>query len=118
MIPVLTAANVTAYVTRPTTTDGWGGETTWGTVETVTGRIHALSGTERIQAQAIDRDSTHRLYVDTTAATEADRVIITDGRYGGEYLIRFVDYRSAPGMSFYQIDLQYAGAIQGPSGGS
>ena len=119
MIPVISsAANVTGYIQGSVTAPGWGGEATWATVETGRGRMHALSGTERVQAQAIERDSTHRLYLDATEATEANRVIVIDGPYEGEYLVRFVDYRSAPGTNFYQIDLQFIGALQGAGSGS
>ena len=113
MIPVLnSAANVTAYIQRRSEGSGWGGIVTWDVIEAQRGRVHALSGTERLQAQSVERDSTHRVYLDATNAAEDDRVVIEDGPYRGVYLIRFVDYREAPGMKFYQVDINYLGARQ------
>jgi SPP1 family predicted phage head-tail adaptor len=114
MYAVVTATNCEFTALRGIDTGVWGQQVQWNPVETQRGRIHALRGGEREQAQAIGRDSTHRMYVFDTDMQQDDRVYIERRPYEGTYLVRFVDARSTGSWGFKQIDLQYLDIHQGP----
>lgn len=104
--------NATVTVERRTREASFDETEQWSDVETVTGRMWSLSGTQVAAYAAVDKTATHRLYTSRTTATEADRARVDAGPYAGLYLIRFVDAKVAPGMSHYQVDLFYHSALQ------
>lgn len=104
--------NVTVTVERKTREASFDETEQWSDVETITGRIWSLSGTEIATYAAVDKTASHRLYTLRTTASESDRMRVDDGPYAGLYLIRFVDAKIAPGMSHYQVDLFYHSALQ------
>jgi hypothetical protein len=57
-----TEANATVVFYTVTEAAGWDGAETVTVTGTYTGRIVTLSDTERISAQTLERNSTHRFY--------------------------------------------------------
>ena len=106
------ASNTTAIVIEKVSEAGFDSDEQWAAVEVLRGRIEALSGSEQVTAQQLERQSTHRLYVKRTSADSDMRVIIDGGDYAGLYLVRFVDRPKGGGLAYARIDLEYIEALQ------
>jgi len=75
--------NTTVIIERDTLTQGTSGEAvhTWATFATVKAALRQITGDERILNNRDSVISTHRLYIDTLAITEKDRVNISSVIY-------------------------------------
>ena len=104
--------NVDASIIEIVQEAGFDTNEKWSVVESTRGRFEALSGDEQVTAQRLERRSTHRLYVDRTAADSDKRVVVNDGDYAGVYLVRFVDRPSGGSIKYARIDMEYIGTLQ------
>ena len=106
------AVNTAAVVIEKVSEAGFDSDEQWAAVESLRGRIEAMSGSEQVTAQKLERRSTHRLYVNRTVADSDNRVVVNDGDYAGLYLVRFVDRPSGGSLTYARIDLEYIGTVQ------
>jgi hypothetical protein len=106
-----TEANATVVFYTVTEAAGWDGAETVTVVGTYTGRITTLSDNERISAQTLERNSTHRFYAEDMTAITADRAAILSGDYAGDYRVRATQLQRAGGIAYQQADLEYYGLV-------
>ncbi|MFW6214136.1 MAG: hypothetical protein ACOC8L_14675 [Spirochaetota bacterium] len=106
-----TEANATVRFYTVTETSGWDGAKTVTVTGTHTGRITTLSDNERISAQTLERNSTHRFYTEDMDVITADRAAILSGDYAGDYRVRATQLRRGGGIAYQQADLEYFGLV-------
>lgn len=104
-------ANATAIFYELQESGGWDAGTELVVRGVYRGRLQTLSDTERVNAQTLERNSTHRFYTESLTPMDGDRVYVL-GQYDGDYKLRTHDIMRAGGIAYQTAEIERGELVQ------